>query len=81
MGAAHLVYRTINFDRVVKRDFYYNAYMRYIKPDTLVMYQLFLQRLDEMCVDDLEKMLRDTKSIPYIHRQAALRKKREITDI
>lgn len=75
MGALYFIYRLASFDRIVKRDFYYNGYMRYITPTALNAYQRFIEDLDNLYIEDLEQLL--TEDLPYMHRQAVLRKRRE----
>ncbi len=77
IGGTHIVYRVFNFDRIIKRSFYYTAYMRYITPESLRVYHQFIEDLDSLYIDDLEGLLQ--KRLPYMHRQAALRKQREVT--
>ena len=69
---ANSTYRYAHFGRIVKRDFYYVAYMRYIQPDALENYRKFLQEIDEMRPDELNGLL--SQDIPYMHRQAVIRK-------
>ena len=78
VGIVHAIYRTVHFDKIVKKDFYYSAYMRYIKPETLRKYQQFLQNLDDMKIGELEELLENEKSLSYMYLQAVQRKKREI---
>ena len=75
----HLVYRIKNFDRIVKKNFYYAVYMRHIKPESLKQYQTFIDDLDTMELDDLSALL--NKDLPYMHRQAVLRKQIELSSI
>ena len=77
IGSAALVYRFINFSTAIKKSFYYNAYMRFIEPEALDAYQKFIQDLDTLCTDDLEMLLQ--KKLPYMHRQAVLRKWRNMS--
>ena len=72
----HLMYRTFYFDKIVKRNFYYNAYMRYITPKALSEYQRFIEDVDDLYIDDLTVLLE--KELPYMHRQAVLRKYRQV---
>ena len=71
-----LIYRTFYFDKIVKRNFYYNAYMRYITPEALHEYQRFIEDVDDLYIDDLTVLLE--KELPYMHRQAVLRKYRQV---
>ena len=77
IGAVALVYRFFNFSTVIKKSFYYSAYMKFIKPEALDAYQKFIQDLDALYADDLEMLLR--KKLPYMHRQAVLRKLRSVS--
>ncbi len=75
IGTLYFIYRVTHFDRIIKRDFYYNGYMRYITPTALNAYQRFIQDLDSLYIEDLERLL--SQDLPYMHRQAVLRKQRE----
>jgi hypothetical protein len=91
----HLIYRFVNFDRVIKRGFYYVAYMRHIKPEALRKYQSFIEDLDDLSLEEIEKILKTglpymynhadeigntlKTGLPYMYRQAALRKFRELS--
>ena len=76
IGAINIIYRFANFSKVVKKGFYYTAYMRFIKPEALDEYQKFIRDLDDLYVDDMDALLQ--KDLPYMHRQAVLRKKRSL---
>ena len=76
IGGTTLIFRTVNFSQTVKRNFYYNAYMRFIMPEALAAYQKFIKDLDDLYVDDMDALLE--KKLPYMHRQAVLRKKRSL---
>ena len=73
----YILLRTIRFDKTVKRSFYYNAYMRFITPDALGAYQSFIEDVDNMDLDALQTQL--SKELPYMHRQAVLRKHRQMS--
>ena len=77
IGTAVLIYRFVNFSSVIKKSFYYNAYMKFIEPKALDAYQKFIQDLDALYADDLEMLLQ--KKLPYMHRQAVLRKLRSVS--
>ena len=78
MCAVHLAHRFLNFDRIVKREFYYVSYMRHIRPEALKRYQDFIGDMDTLDPGGLERLLRE--DLPYMYRQAALRKRRELAD-
>ena len=71
-----LLRRFINFDRTIKRDFYYEVYMRYIKPEALSEYMIFLEELDSLELAQIDDLA--TKPLRYMHKQAVLRKQKEI---
>ena len=73
----HIAYRFVKFDRVIKRGFYYVAYMRHIKPEALSQYQSFIEDLDDLDVKEIEDMLKTEQ--PYMYRQASLRKFKELS--
>ena len=95
ISITHIIYRFFNFDRVIKRGFYYVAYMRHIKPEALRKYQSFIEDLDNLDVSEIESMLKTglpymynhaeeigstlKAGLPYMYRQAALRKFRELS--
>ena len=76
ISIAHMVYRILNFDRIIKRKFYYVAYMRHIEPRALQAYQGFIEDLDIMAVGEIMALLET--ELPYMHRQAAMRKQNEL---
>ena len=78
ISAVYLIYRVVHFDQMGKREFYYNAYMRYITPEALAEYQHFIEDIDLLYIDDLDALL--TRDLPYMHRQAVLRKRRQAND-
>ena len=75
VSVVHMIYRVMNFERVVIKNFYYVAYMRYIKPEALKDYQDFINKLDDLSLEELTGLL--DGDLPYMHRQAALRKQNE----
>jgi hypothetical protein len=79
IGALTIIFRIINFSKTVKRNFYYNAYMRFIMPEAFDAYQKFIKDLDNLYADDMDALLE--KKLPYMHRQAVLRKKRSLLQI
>jgi hypothetical protein len=79
IGIFHIVYRTKNFDRIIKKNFYYTAYMRYIKPEALKEYQKFIDDLDSLALEEIAELL--NKNLPYMHKQAVLRKQIELSRI
>jgi hypothetical protein len=74
---ANIVVRLKNFDRIIKRNFYYEIYMRYIKPEALSEYTKFIEELDSLDIDEIVKLT--DEPMRYMHKQAVLRKLREIT--
>ena len=72
----YLIFRYHNFDRIVKKEFYYGAYMRYIKPEALSAYKIFIEDIDSMEKDKLMEL--KNEPMPYMHKQALLRKTREL---
>ena len=78
IAVIHVLYRLVNFDRVIKRGFYYVAYMRYIKPEALSKYQSFIEDLDDLTAEEIENKLR-MEEMPYMYRQASQRKFKELT--
>ena len=73
----YIIRRFMNFDRTVKRNFYYEIYMRYIKPEAYSDYLNFIESLDNLELDEI-KYLAD-EPLRYMHKQAALRKLKEAT--
>lgn len=69
--------RLTNFDRTIKRDFYYDIYMRYIKPEALSEYMNFIEELDTLELDKLKELA--NQPIKYMHKQAVLRKLKEVS--
>ena len=74
----NLIYRFLNFDRVIKRAFYYDAYLRYITPDALSAYKQFIADIDDLYAEKLDELLED--DLPYMHRQSVLRKRRQMAE-
>jgi|GEM_PF-2554021 hypothetical protein len=77
--AFHIIYRSMHFDRTVKKTFYYVAYMRHIRPEALKEYQTFIDDLDALELHDVTGLLK--KDLPYMHRQAVLRKQNELSRV
>ena len=77
LSVGYILLRAIRFDKTVKRSFCYNAYMRFITPDALSAYQSFIEDVDNMDMNALKSQL--TKEMPYMHRQAVLRKHRQMS--
>lgn len=69
--------RLLRFDRTIKRNFYYEIYMRYIKPEALSDYLNFIEHLDTLELEDIKKLTNEP--LRYMHKQAALRKLKEAT--
>ena len=76
IGAARLIYRFANFDQTTKKQFYYNAYMRYITPEAYAEYRTFLEDLDSMDLEEMNTIL-ENPELPYMQRQSVLRRQRE----
>ena len=72
----NIVRRMINFDRTIKRNFYYEIYMRYIKPEAYSEYTNFIEDLDSLDVDEIKKLA--DEPMRYMHKQAVLRKLKEV---
>ena len=73
----NIVIRLVNFDRIIKRNFYYDIYMRYIKPDALSEYMQFIEDLDSLEIDEIKELAE--QPMRYMHKQATLRKLKEVT--
>ena len=71
----NLVLRFSKFDRTIKRNFYYEIYMRYIKPEALSEYMNFLEDLDTLEVEAIKEL--SAEPMRYMHKQAVLRKLKE----
>jgi len=76
IAALYLLFRIVRFDTAVKPGFYHVAYMRHIRPEALQAYQLFIEELDAMRLAEVDALL--LTELPYMHRQAALRKRKEL---
>ena len=79
LGVVYTIFRIRNFESLVKREFYYAAYMRHIRPEALKRYQDFLAELDDLDESELWALLRQ-EGLPYMHRQAALRRLRRLKE-
>ena len=76
IALANIVRRFISFDRIIKRNFYYEIYMRYIRPEALSEYMNFIEELDSLGLDEIKKL--STEPMRYMHKQAVLRKIKEV---
>ena len=76
IGVGFLVYRIINYNRVIKRRFYYKVYMRYITPGAYEKYASFVNELDNKSLLELNGLI-EQPELPYMYLQSALRKQRE----
>ena len=75
----YIIRRMTNFDRTIKRNFYYEIYMRYIKPEALSEYMNFIEDLDSLELNEIKELA--AKPIKYMYKQAALRKLKEASMI
>ena len=71
----YLIYRFVNFDRKIKKEFYYGAYMRYIKAEAYSEYLNFIEDIDNIDIEELKTLV--NKPMSYMHKQAVLRKIKE----
>ena len=76
IGLGRMAYRFSHFDRTIKRQFYYNSYMRYITPEAYNAYRQFLEDLDELDMEEMADLLEDP-DLPYMQRQSVMRRQRE----
>ena len=53
--------------------------MRYIKPEALSEYMNFIEELDSLGLDEIKAL--EEKPMRYMHKQAVLRKLKEVTMI
>ena len=75
----NLVLRFMRFDRTIKRNFYYEIYMRYIKPEALNEYMSFIEDLDSLEIEEIKELVNEP--MRYMHKQAVLRKLKEASMI
>lgn len=72
VSAVNLASRYISFNKKIKKEFYYSAYMKYISPAALQAYLAFLEDIDNLYDEDLEALKK--QKLPYMHIQAIDRK-------
>ncbi len=72
LSGFNILIRYINFNKKIKREFYYTAYMKYISPEALQAYLAFLEDIDNLYNEDLEALRK--QKLPYMHLQALDRK-------
>lgn len=75
ISLVYMIRRFLNFDRTIKKNFYYEIYMRYIKPEALSEYMNFIEDLDSLEIEEMKELA--NKPIRYMHKQAVLRKLKE----
>ena len=76
-GAINLTYRFVNFDRIIRHNFYLNIYMNYITPDTRQKFEEFADELNTMYLQDIERVMQE--DLPYLYRDAVIKKKRQLS--
>ena len=74
-GAINTIRRLKIFDITIRKYYYYEIYMRFIKPEALAKYTEFVENLNSLDIETIRIMTGEP--MQYIYKQAVVRKLHE----